>query len=68
LRSFCNADDWAKVHFPIVNWLSLLLTLRWRLEGTDTPRLRLFVQNFEDDVKDWFDRDFSAAPDGTVPG
>lgn len=62
LQSVCNAHDWTKTHLRIVDWLSLLLTLRWGLKGADTERLRLFVQNFEDDVEDWLDLDFSGTP------
>jgi len=67
LRIVCNSHDWEKANLRIVEWLSLLITLRWRLKGADTQRLRVFVKNFENDIEDWLDLDFSDVPD-ELPG
>ena len=55
LRLVCNAHDWTQNIMRMVDWLSVYLTRRWRVQGADVERLRAFVKNFEDDVEDYLD-------------
>jgi tetratricopeptide (TPR) repeat protein len=55
LRAVCNSDTWARKVLRVVDWLSALLTRRWRLRGASPERLWQFVKNFDDDVVDYLD-------------
>jgi tetratricopeptide (TPR) repeat protein len=55
LRTVCNSHAWARNVMRVVDWLSVLLTRRWRLQGASRERLWEFVKNFDDDIVDYLD-------------
>jgi hypothetical protein len=55
LRTVCNSHAWAQNVMRVVDWLSVLLTRRWRLQGASRERLWKFIKNFDDDVVDYLD-------------
>ena len=55
LQIICNSHHWARETMRITDWLSVLLSKRWQFQGASSVRLKEFVQNFQDDVKDYLD-------------
>jgi tetratricopeptide (TPR) repeat protein len=55
LRTVCNSHAWAQNVMRVVDWLSVLLTRRWRLQGASRERLWEFIKNFDDDIVDYLD-------------
>ena len=55
LRKVSNSHAWAQKVMRVVDWLSVLLTRRWRLQGASRERLWEFINNFDDDVFDYLD-------------
>ncbi len=39
----------------LIDWLSMLLTGRWRIRGAEAKRLREFISNFDNDFIDCLD-------------
>ncbi|MBX9589243.1 MAG: tetratricopeptide repeat protein [Hyphomonadaceae bacterium] len=55
LRTVCNAHAWAQNTMRVVDWLAALLTRRWGYEGSSPTRLREFIENYDNDVVDYFE-------------
>ena len=55
LHTVCETHKWAQHTMRVVDWLALLLTSRWGLQGASPARLREFIENYDDDVVDYLD-------------
>lgn len=55
LRELCHAHPYVRDTMRATEWFSMLLTMRWQIQGAGLPRMREFLQNFDDDVHDHLD-------------
>lgn len=55
VRLVCIAHEWAQNVMRVIDWLAAYLTRRWQFRGADAERLRVFVENYDDDVEDYLD-------------